>query len=142
MGLALTMTLQERDEVASTRHATHKWPMLKFIVAPGPPTALSRHFRAEAHLPPAGAGPETLQLLLIDQRWPQPNCARYLLRAMCEHEAIPYSLEELMSSGGKRITTVLEVFFGAVEPIADAPTRTSDSVYHKPPIREPWSFSS
>jgi hypothetical protein len=129
---------QARKEVATER----KWPMLKFIVASGPPTALSRRVRTEARLPPASAAPETLQLLLIDQRWPRPECARYLLRAVCEHEAIPYSLEELMSSGGKRLMAVLEVFFGAIQPEADTPTHCPDSIYHKPPIREQWTFGT
>jgi hypothetical protein len=136
----LHRTLEQLGATLSASLKAHQ--RLKFVVAPGPPTALSRRFRAEARLPEAGRGSETLQMVLVDQRWPQrPHSARYLVRAICEHEAIPYSLEGLLSDGGKRIAAVIAIYFDAIEP-GDVPTRHApDSFYHKPPIREPWSLT-
>lgn len=129
------------EQLGATLNATlQAHQRLKFVVAPGPPTALSRRFRAEARLPEAGRGAETLQMVLVDQRWPRPHSARYLVRAICEHEAIPYNLEGLLSDCGKRIAAVIAIYFDAIEP-GDVPTRHApDSFYHKPPICEPWSL--
>lgn len=130
------------EQLGATLGATRKaHQRLKFVVAAGPPTALSRRFRAEARLPEAGRGPETLQMVIVDQRWPRPaDWARYLVRAICEHEAIPYSLEGLLSDSGKRIAAVIAIYFDAIE-TGDVPTHAPDSFYHKPPIREPWSLT-
>ena len=132
--------------VHGAREQGRQWPTLKFMLVPGPPTVESRRLRSAARLPEASLGPETLQLLIVDQRWSRPeDCARYLVRAICEHEGIPFHLEGLMIGGGKRITAVLELFFATIQPGTDVPTQApvsgGHSVYHNQPIRERWHLA-
>ena len=111
-----------------------QWPKLKFVVAPGPPSAQSTWFRTACGLPAATHAKDTLEVLVLEKRW--AGCeACYMMRGVCALERLPYDLPSLVSDGGKRLLTLLEVFCSTIQPHMMIHTQPEGSPLHEPPIR-------
>ena len=111
-----------------------KWPRLKFVVAPGPPSAHSRWLREACGLPSFEqlSSKDALQVFILDRR-PMHLPASYMMKGVCDLERLPYDLPALTSNGGKRLSTFLEVFCKSISPLeggADA-----SSPYQMEPVR-------
>ena len=117
---------EARSEVQERR-----WPMMRFLIAPGPPSEQSRWLRGQCGLPEATASSATLQVLLLDRRNPHEEPSCYSMRGACTLRNWTFDADTLAGDeGAKRLVGFMELFCERMQP-----PRDEASPYNRPPVR-------
>ena len=116
-----------------------RWPKLKLIMAPGPPSEPCMWLRAEAHLPQlsdlrGGTSGDPLEVLIIDSTGTAP-CA-YMMKGICQLWGLPFSLACLLGDEGRLLSYFVSAFYNDIRPSQGDET----SELQRPPARSTFGL--
>ena len=90
-------------------------------------------------LPEEPQSRDALQVLLIDQRWPETPCCYFMSHVCAAELAGRLGLPELVGNGGKRLAAFLETFCVTIQPNHPERAYDKDLPHHNQPMCVPFN---